>query len=266
MPRRDLRVYSWNINGIRAAAKKGFLEWLRRGRGDIVCVQETRATLEQMDKSIRHPGRWKSHWVAAERKGYSGVGIYSRTEPDELITSLGQARFDVEGRFLLARFGALSVVSAYFPNGNGKERDNSRVPFKLDFYRRLYDLLEAERSRGARILVTGDFNTAHLPIDLARPTQNKKTSGFLPEERAELDRWLSGWIDTFRCFESGPGHYTWWSQRFGVREKNIGWRLDLILASPAVRLFLKNARIHPKVMGSDHCPISVELDRAVLEP
>jgi exodeoxyribonuclease-3 len=203
--------------------------------------------------------------VSAERRGYSGVGLWSREAPDAVETTLGDPSFDTEGRLQIARFGALTVVNGYFPNGNGKNRDNGRVPYKLSFYRALFDRLEADRAAGRPILVMGDFNTAHREIDLARPKQNVKTSGFLEEEREEFDRWLrAGWVDTFRAFEPGEGHYTWWSQRFGVREKNIGWRIDYVLASEGAMKHVRQAKIHPDVRGSDHCPISVELDRKVL--
>ncbi|MEM7609064.1 MAG: exodeoxyribonuclease III [Myxococcota bacterium] len=265
--RTKFRVYSWNVNGMRSVAKKGLFDWMKKARADVIGFQETRALPEQLSPEVRKPKRWRSHFVAAERKGYSGVGMYARWAPDLAEAfSLGEARFDSEGRLQRLRFGALTIVNGYFPNGSGKNRDHSRVPYKLDFYRALFDQLEEARAAGERILVMGDFNTAHRPIDLARPKQNAKTSGFLDVEREELDRWLSsGWTDTFRHFEAGGGHYSWWSSRFGVREKNIGWRIDYILASPGVMPFLQRAAIDSKVMGSDHCPIHVDLDPGVLE-
>jgi exodeoxyribonuclease-3 len=231
---------------------------------EIVGLQEVRAREEQVPEEVSCLEGWHAHWVPAERPGYSGVGLMARRPPDAVETSLGEDRFDVEGRYQLARFGKLLVVNGYFPNGNGTNRDLSRIPYKLDFYQRVFDLLEPARERGEPILVMGDFNTAHLPIDLARPKQNEKTSGFRPEEREELDRWLqNGWTDTFRVYEQGEGHYSWWSQRQGVREKNIGWRIDMILASPGAMEHLRGAAIHPEVMGSDHCPISVDVDPAI---
>lgn len=262
---RNLKISSWNVNGLRACARKGFLDWLRASRSQIVGVQEVRARREQLDEEVAAPRRWKSHFVAAERKGYSGVGLFSRQAPDVVETSLGERRFDMEGRLQFARFGELLVVNGYFPNGSGKNRDHSRVPYKLDFYRSLFSRLETERAAGGRIIVMGDFNTAHREIDLARPKSNHGTSGFLPEERQELDRWLThGWTDTFRHLNPQPEKYTWWSQRFGVRERNVGWRIDLILASPGAMAYLKRARIHPDVMGSDHCPISVTFGAEIL--
>ncbi|MGD8861320.1 MAG: exodeoxyribonuclease III [Myxococcales bacterium] len=264
-PRKRLEVLSWNVNGLRAAGDKGFLQWLSKSRAQIVGVQEVRARPEQLPSDLREPRGWHTHFVAAERKGYSGVGLYSRLRPDGVEHRLGAGELDAEGRVQIARVGELTVVNAYFPNGNGKNRDNSRVPFKLRFYRKLHRVLEAEKRAGGRILVMGDFNTAHREIDLARPRQNQKTSGFLAEERAELDRWLrTGWVDSFRHFEPGGGHYTWWSQRKGVRERNVGWRIDYVLVSPGALPFVQAAKILPHVYGSDHCPVGVTLDAAVL--
>lgn len=262
---RSLRVMSWNVNGLRSALRQGFVDKLRASRADIFGVQEVRADLERIPASARDVRGFDAHFVAAERKGYSGVGLFSRQPFQKIETALGVRRFDAEGRLQIARFGRLVVANVYFPNGNGRERDNSRVPYKLAFYRRLFDALRRWRRAGYRVLVMGDFNTAHREIDLARPRQNTKTSGFLPEERAELDRWLeAGWVDTFRAFEQGGGHYTWWSQRFGVREKNIGWRIDYVLATPAAMRYVSRAFIRPDVDGSDHCPVGVDLDPQVV--
>lgn len=260
-----LRILSWNVNGIRSVSTKGFGSFLARADVDVLGIQETRADPSDLDDALRSPAGFHTHFAAAERKGYSGVGLFSTLRPDSITTSLGATEFDVEGRFQFARFGELGIVNAYFPNGSGKERDNSRIPYKLDFYRRVFDLLEPDRQAGRPLLVMGDFNTAHREIDLARPKENRKTSGFCDEERAELDRWLSaGWVDTFRRFESGPGHYSWWSQRFGVRAKNIGWRIDYVLASESAMRFIRAAHLWTGVMGSDHCPVGVEIDQQVL--
>ncbi len=260
-----MKIVSWNVNGLRAAHGKGFLDWLGSSGADVVGVQEVRALPEQLPPEVHAPVGWHTHFVAAERKGYSGVGLYARRAPDELRAGLGLPHLDVEGRLQLLRFGRLWVVNGYFPNGNGKERDNSRVPYKLDFYRALFADLAGLSREGVPVLVMGDFNTAHTELDLARPKDNQQTSGFLAEEREELDRWLrEGWTDTFRMFEQGGGHYSWWSQRFGVRAKNIGWRIDYILANEAAKPFVTGAAIHPEVMGSDHCPVSVQVDPAIL--
>lgn len=260
-----MRIVSWNVNGLRSVLDKGFRPWLSRSRAAIVGLQEVRARHDQVEEELKPLRRWHRHIVAADRAGYSGVGLFSRTPPDAISATLDHPELDAEGRFQKARFGALTVVNAYFPNGSGKERDNGRIPFKLAFYRRVFDLLKPDMERGAPILVMGDFNTAHREIDLARPKQNVKTSGFTPEERAELDRWMAaGWVDTFRRFQPGPGHYSWWSQRFGVRESNVGWRIDYVLASPGAARHLQGAFIHPHVGGSDHCPVGVDVDDAIL--
>lgn len=254
------RILSWNVNGIRACARKGLAEWLRRSRAGIVALQEVRALADEIPDVVRRQ-RWHAYLAPAVRRGYSGVALYSRRPFDSIATGLGESRFDDEGRIQFARLGRLHIVNAYFPKGSGRHRDNSRVPYKLDFYRHVFAHLERGRRDGARILVMGDFNTAHQPIDLARPRDNRETSGFLPEERAELDRWISaGWVDTFRHFQPAPGHYTWWSNRRGVRARNIGWRIDYVLSSPAAMPFVRAAFIQSHVAGSDHCPVGVDVD------
>ena len=261
----SFELISWNVNGIRSAIKKGFIDWLTQQSADVIALQEVRATEAQLPKQLLSLDDWQLSVNAAERKGYSGVGLFTKNVPDHLQTDLGEPEFDCEGRLQIARFGQLLVVNGYFPNGSGKNRDNGRVDYKLRFYQSLFQRLQAEFDQGVPILVVGDFNTAHKEIDLARPKSNLKTSGFLLEEREELDRWMhAGWVDTFREFQPEGGHYTWWSQRFGVREKNIGWRIDYVLASPGAMPYLINSDIHPHIKGSDHCPISVRLDRAVL--
>lgn len=260
-------VLSWNVNGIRAAARKGLADWLAGCGAEIVGLQEVRALPEQIEPALAAPDGWHVDLSAAERKGYSGVGLYSRRPPDSVEHDLGVPAFDAEGRVQIARFGALTVANVYFPNGSGSNRSNDRVPFKLDFYRCLFDRLEPLRAAGEPVLVMGDFNTAHADIDLARPRQNDGTSGFLAEEREELDRWLrAGWTDTFRALHPDARDvYTWWSQRFGVRERNIGWRIDYVLASPAAFASVRQAFVHADVQGSDHCPIGVRMDRRVLQ-
>jgi len=266
VPKTPLRIVSWNVNGLRACVKKGFLTWLAASRTQVVGLQEVRALPADLPEEVRAPRRWHTHFSPAERKGYSGVGLYSRKPPSQVETRLGEERFDIEGRVQLATFGRLVVVNAYFPKGSGKDRDNSRVPYKLDFTRALFERVERLRRGGKRVLVMGDFNTAHTEIDLARPKGNTKNSGFLPEERAEIDRLLeAGWVDTFRAFESGGEHYSWWSQRFGMRARNVGWRIDMVLASPAAMRFVRGAFIWPHVLGSDHCPVGVDADPAIVD-
>jgi exodeoxyribonuclease-3 len=259
-----VRVLSWNVNGLRACARKGFLRWLARSNAEIVALQEVRALPEDLAPGLCAPRGWAVELSPAERRGYSGVGLFARRKPDAVERSLGLPRFDVEGRLLVARFGRLVVVNAYFPKGSGRLRDNSRVPYKLAFSRALLARVERLRRAGYRVLVLGDFNTAHREIDLARPGANRRNSGFLPEERAELERWIRrGWIDAFRAFHPEGGHYTWWSQIPGARERNVGWRIDYALASPAAMRFVRAAWHASDVPGSDHCPVGVELDARV---
>lgn len=261
----NARILSWNVNGLRACAKKGFGDFLSRSRADIVGVQEVRALPDEIPEALREDRRWHGYFSPAERRGYSGVGIFSRRPADRVDTSLGEERFDVEGRIQLARFGRLVVANGYFPKGSGKDRDNSRVGYKLDFYAALFERVQRLRRGGLRVIVMGDFNTAHAELDLARPKDNRKNSGFLPEERAELDRWVeAGWVDTFRHQHAEEeGHYTWWRQWGEARAKNVGWRIDYVFASPAAMKYLRRAFILPDVTGSDHCPVGIDVDPAI---
>ena len=262
-----MRIVSWNVNGLRACAKQGFGAWLEDSGADIVAVQEVRALETDLPAEICQPPGWHACFAAAERRGYSGVGVFSRRAPDKVEVGLGQPRFDCEGRVVIARFGRLVVASAYIPKGSGKERDNSRVPYKLAFSRALFERLHGLRRRGYRVLCVGDFNTAHAEIDLARPGDNRANSGFLPSERAEFERWLAaGWVDTFRSqHPDAAGHYTWWRQWGGARERNVGWRIDYVLASRTAAGFVKDAFIWPDTRGSDHCPVGVDVDPAIAE-
>ena len=255
-----MRIVSWNVNGLRACARKGFLRFLAESQADVVGIQEVRAYAHQLEPAVRAPAGWQAAFSAGERPGYSGVGLYSRVAPTRVDTTLCEPRFDAEGRLLVAHFGRLAVASVYFPKGSGRDRSNRRVPYKLDFYAALFDRLQALRRRGP-VLVVGDYNTAREPIDLARPAANTKTSGFLPEERAELTRWIdAGWVDTFRRRHPGEGgHYTWWRQWGGARANNVGWRIDYVLASPSAARRVENAFIWPHVTGSDHCPVGIDL-------
>ncbi len=255
-----MRIVSWNVNGLRACVKKGFLDVLEANAADVWLLQEVRAFPEQLTEAARQPPGWHTAFFPAERPGYSGVSLYSRKAPDKVETSLGEARFDTEGRYIAAHFGRLVVASVYFPKGSGRDRDNRRVPYKLDFYRAVFERVEQLRKRGP-VFVAGDYNTAVEAIDLARPKTNTKSSGFLPEERAEMRRWFdAGWVDVFRRqHPDEPGHYSWWRQFGGARENNVGWRIDYVLASPSAARRVQNAFIWPDVLGSDHCPVGVDV-------
>lgn len=257
-----MRIISWNVNGLRACTRKGYSTFLRRCKGDVIGLQEVRAFPEQLEPRVRAPRNWHAHFFPAKRPGYSGVGIYSRQQPDRIESSLGDAQFDSEGRFMVAHFGRTAVASVYFPKGSGKDRDNSRVPYKLAFCAAVFDRIEHLKKRGP-VFVVGDYNTAHETIDLARPKTNTKSSGFLPIERAEFSRWIdAGWVDTFRALHPDePDHYTWWRQFGGAREDNVGWRIDYVLASASAFKRVQRAFIWPNTLGSDHCPVGVDLKR-----
>jgi exodeoxyribonuclease III len=256
-----MRIISWNVNGLRSAADKGFAEWLQQCGAEIVATQEVRAPADKIPPELRALHGYTAHFTHAAKPGYSGVGLYAKRAPDSIDHSLGVAELDAEARLQIARFGKLWLVNGYFPNGKGPERDNSRVAHKLNFYKKLFKLLKPKADAGEPVLVLGDFNTAHQEIDLARPKDNRKVSGFLDEERAELSRWLkAGWVDTFRHVETAGGHYSWWSNRPGIRARNVGWRIDCIYASPGAMPYLRGAGLHPDVHGSDHCPVSVDVD------
>lgn len=254
------RIVSWNVNGLRACIKKGFLDFLNTSGADVIGIQELRALPEQLPAEALAPPGWHAFFAPAERKGYSGVALFSRSQPDRIETKLGVHEYDVEGRLLIAHFGRMAIATVYFPKGSGSARDNSRVPFKLGFYQTLFKRLQRLRRRGP-VYVMGDYNTAHTALDLARPQGNAKTSGFLPEERAELTRWLkAGWSDTFRRAHPGEaGHYTWWRQWGNARADNVGWRIDYVLASPSAQRRVQHAFIWPDAMGSDHCPVGVDI-------
>lgn len=261
MSAKNLRLISWNVNGLRACARKGFLDWLAEAKPDILGLQEVRALPEQLDEAVLNPEDYEVWLNPAERKGYSGVGLYSRIKPKSVtIGGLGEERFDSEGRLIIADYGDFLFYTGYFPNGG---KDLSRVPYKLDFSEAVLQHAEAQRKQGRSIIICGDVNTAHEEIDLANPKSNQKNTGFLPEERAWLSRFLDhGYLDIFRKQHPGEaGRYTWWSNRANARARNIGWRIDYFFISPELEDRVVAARIHPDVMGSDHCPIELEIRR-----
>lgn len=251
-----MKIASWNVNGLRACERGGFLKWFDQVKAEVVCLQETKARPEQLSDEARNPGGYHSVFHSAEKAGYSGVAIFSKHEPLS-VSHTGVPEFDREGRVLVAEFPKLTLINAYFPNS---QRDHARLPYKLEFCDWMLGYCEKLRKKGKSIVLCGDFNIAHKPIDLKNPKSNENNAGFLPEERAWLDRFTdAGYVDTFRAFTPDPGHYTWWSYRPGVREKNIGWRLDYHFVNPELRDRLKGASIQPQVRGSDHCPVLVEL-------
>ena len=254
-----MRLYSWNVNGIRAAERKGFLAWLAAAQPDIVGLQETKAHPDQLSESLRAPAGYHTTWAAAERKGYSGVALLSRQEPLHIQIGLGIDAYDREGRTIVAEFERFVFITAYFPNGS---RDHSRVPYKMAYKRDFLAFCNELRRGGKEVVFCGDVNTSHQPIDLARPRQNKATTGFLPEERAWLDQVVGeAYVDTFRhCYPDRTGAYSWWSYIGGARTRNVGWRLDYFFVSAGLLPAVADAAIHSDVMGSDHCPVSLTLD------
>lgn len=252
------RLSSWNVNGLRAAEKKGFLEWLQQHDADIVAVQETKAHPDQLSPALLRPPGYHAHWAWAEKKGYSGVGTYSKALPRQTWTGLDDARFDHEGRVLVSEYEPFTLFNIYFPNGG---RGPEWVLHKLAFYKRFLDVAQNLVRAGRSVVVVGDVNTSYAEIDLARPKENVKQSGFMPEERAALGEFFqAGLIDTFRHLYPTAVKYTWWNMVTRARERNVGWRLDYMLVSPDLKDRIVSAEIHDEVQGSDHCPVSVVLE------
>lgn len=253
-----MKIYSWNVNGIRASQKKGFLDWFNQAQPDILSVQETKARPEQLDEALRNPEGYHTYWVSAEKKGYSGVGLYSKVEPNDVKLGLGIEKFDSEGRTIIAEYDDFVLMTTYLPNGS---RDHSRVPYKMEYKEEFLKYANNLREAGKSVVFVGDINTAHNEIDLARPKNNTKTTGFLREERDWIDKVIEqGYIDIYRDLNpEKEGAYSWWSMRSGARQRNVGWRIDMFFISPDLRDNVDTAEIHADVMGSDHCPISLTL-------
>ena len=254
-----MKLYSWNVNGIRAAERKGFLDWLDQIQPDILCLQETKARVDQLGSSLIKDHGYHTYWHSAQKAGYSGVATFCKEEPYFIQEGLGIDRFDSEGRVLITEHENFLLYNIYFPNG---QKDDTRLNYKLDFYDELLPIVNDQVESGNNVIITGDWNTAHHPIDLARPKENEKTSGFMPIERQRIDTYVShGWVDTFRHFHSDSDRYTWWTYRFGARERNIGWRIDYFFVNETLVQQLDDADIHPDIMGSDHCPVSLTLKK-----
>ncbi len=254
-----LKLISWNVNGIRAVHKKGFLDWLAVSQPDILGLQETKISADLLTPELIDYAGYKVYWSHANKKGYSGVAILTKEEPLSVTEGLGMDDcYDCEGRTLVAEYGDFILFNIYFPNG---QRGEDRLQYKLGFYEAFLNVFNRYRDSGKKLIVCGDFNTAHKPIDLARPKENEKVSGFLPIERAWMDKFVGeGYIDTFRLVNPDPNHYSWWNMRSRARERNVGWRIDYFFISPNLEPAMTGAAIHPDVIGSDHCPVSLELD------
>jgi len=249
-----VKILSWNVNGLRAVQKKGFGDWLRKARPDILCVQESRALPEQVEADW--PKSYEAHWNPAKKKGYSGVITFTKPEPTSIRRGVSIAEHDNEGRVLTTEHDDFFLVNVYAPNA---QRSLARLPYRQNWDRDFLAFLK-KLEKQKPVVACGDFNVAHKETDLTHPKANKKNAGFTPEERGGFDAFVgAGFIDTFREFEICGGHYTWWSNRLNARARNIGWRIDYFLISPSLRPRLKKAFILPDVMGSDHCPVGIEL-------
>jgi exodeoxyribonuclease-3 len=255
-----MRVISWNVNGIRAVEKRGFLDWFSKEAPDILCLNETKAEPGQLSPKLVQPqaggNLYRSYWACAKKKGYSGVAIYSKIEPLE-VRFMGKEEFDDEGRTLIAEFEGFTLIAAYFPNSQDA---GARLDYKLAFCGSMLRLCNSLEKKGRHFLLCGDYNIAHTPIDLARPKANEGSAGYLPEERAWMDKFTAaGHVDTFRHFHPGePNHYTWWSYWGTARERNVGWRIDYHCVDKAFLPNVKSSIIRPDVQGSDHCPVEIE--------
>jgi len=253
-----MRIISYNVNGLRAAFKKGFIDWLKTNPADIICLQETKATKDDIDIKQLDALGFHHHWFSANKKGYSGVAVFSKIKPDQVITGNGHKESDDEGRVIQLDFGDIRLINAYFPSGTSGDL---RQQFKYTWLDELQLYLDKLKKKHPKIILCGDYNIAHEAIDIHDPKGNKNSSGFLPQEREWMTQFLaSGWIDTFRVFHKEPHRYSWWSQRFPtVRENNKGWRIDYITVTAALKDQLVDADIYPDVKHSDHCPVFLEL-------
>ncbi|MEW6526425.1 MAG: exodeoxyribonuclease III [Spirochaetota bacterium] len=253
-----LKLISWNVNGIRAVYKKGFSQWFVSEKPDILCLQETKASADQFPEELKNIDGYHLFTVEAQKKGYSGVALYSTLKPEKIETGFGIERFDTEGRILIAHYDTFVLYNIYFPNGKASKE---RLHYKMDFYDAFLDHAESVRKKGKSIVMCGDVNTAHKEIDLARPKENENVSGFLPEERAWIDTFIAkGYTDTFRLFIKEGGHYSWWDYKTKARERNIGWRIDYFFVSNDLVPKVKDAFILDTVEGSDHCPVGIILE------
>jgi exodeoxyribonuclease-3 len=254
-----VKITTWNVNGLRAALNKGAWEWVLQAQPDLLCLQEIKSRPEQiateyLDQFISH----NVYWNPAVRPGYSGVATFTKVKPVSVEYGIGLQEFDHEGRVIRTRFPGFTLFNVYFPSG---QRGQDRVGFKLEFYAHLLELCDSLHTRGEKLILCGDFNTAHNEIDLRHPKANKNTSGFLPEERAWIDTYLShGFIDIFRNLYPDKVEYTWWTYLMNARSKNVGWRLDYFMISEALLPNVRDVVINSEVLGSDHCPVTLLIE------
>jgi len=252
-----IKIYTWNVNGVRAIIKKGFIDWVKKSKGDIICLQETKIQENQVTKELINLKDYHEYWFSAHRKGYSSVAVFSKILPVNLKKGFDKEEYDNEGRIIFAEYEKFVLANVYFPNGG---RGPERVKYKLDFYDELFFFLQKNYFGRKGVIVTGDFNTAHKEIDLARPKENETNTGFLPEEREWIDKIINlGYVDIFRKFNPEPGWYSYWDMFTRARERNVGWRIDYFMVSEDFADKVTSVKIHTEVMGSDHCPVSIEL-------
>lgn len=253
-----MRIISYNVNGIRSAINKGFLDWLKTNPADIICLQETKAQKDNVDCKLLNDLGYEDYWYSAQKKGYSGVAVFSKIQPDTVVYGTGHQVSDDEGRVLQMDFGKTRVINAYFPSGTSGD---IRQRFKYEWLDEFFNYLNQLRKKNPKLILCGDYNIAHKEIDIHDPKGNKNSSGFLPEERKWMDKFFDdGWIDTFRAFHKEPHRYSWWSKRFPtVRLNNKGWRIDYINVTQPLKKNIKNAEIYPDVKHSDHCPVFLEI-------
>ena len=257
-----MRLLTYNVNGIRAAIKNGLIDWLREHPADVLCFQEVKATHDVVDLAPFEALGYSYHWHAAEKKGYSGVATFAKTPADYAVLGCGLAHYDCEGRILRTDFGDITVLNCYFPSGtSGELRQGVKMGFLADFY----DYVQALRQERPNLIVVGDYNIAHTELDIHDPVRNKNTTGFLPEERAWMDRWFaSGFVDAFRATHPDKVEYSWWSYRAGARANNKGWRIDYISLSDTLRPRLHHAGHHPEAIHSDHGAVWAEINERIL--
>ena len=252
-----MKIISWNVNGIRALINKGLFDWIKAESPDILCLQETKAEPEQVPPHFRNMPGYNIFWNSADQKGYSGVVTFTKDTPVNTKKGFGIEKFDKEGRIIINEFPSFILFNIYFPNG---KKNKERLDYKLDFYDTFLGYADNLKAEGKNIVVCGDFNTAHKEIDLARPKENEKISGFLPVERAWIDTFIDhGYIDTFRHFNKEPNQYSWWDIKTKARERNVGWRIDYFFVNKEFMPHVKKAFIMKDVTGSDHCPVGIEL-------
>lgn len=253
-----MRIISWNVNGIRAVHKKGFLEWLEKESPDVMCLQETKASEDQLPAALKEIPGYDSYFVSAEKKGYSGVAVFTKSKPEQVTSTFPVESFSKEGRVLAVDYGQFVLLNVYFPNGKSS---SERLKYKMDFYDDFLEFADGIKESGKNVVICGDVNTAHKEIDLARPKANENISGFLPEERAWIDKLLEhGYVDTFRMFNQEPEQYTYWDMITRARDRNVGWRIDYFFVNETFSPRLRTGFILADVMGSDHCPIGIEIE------